>query len=321
MQSFDNKINIITMQPQTVFFDSQGLKIAGNLYLPQDGGRQKKNAAIVVSHPFGGIKEQTAGLYAEKLSGLGFIALTFDGAFWGESEGLPRGLEDPSQRVEDIKSAVTYLTTLSQVDPKRIGAVGICASGGYVPKAAQTDVRIKAVVGISAADIGELYREGMHGSTSFEDLQKSLLESAQERTAEAKGAEPRIAHIVPSTKDQADSLPKGSVFNEGYYYYRTPRAQHPRSTNDYVFRSLDKIAQFSAFDYINLISPRALLFIAGTDADTRFFSEKALEKAKEPKELFLVEGGTHIALYDLPQYVNPAIEKLESFFTQYLVDV
>lgn len=309
------------MPAQKVSFNSQGLKIAANLYLPQDEGSHKKHAAIVVGHPFGGVKEQTSGLYAEKLSKLGFVTLAFDAAYWGDSEGTPRHLEDPAQRVEDVKSAVSYLSTLSQVDPERIGAFGICAGGGYISNASQTDLRIKAVATVSAADIGELFREGMQGSTSFEDLQKSLLESAKARTEEAKGAQPRLTNIVPCTKEQADALPKKSLFSEAYYYYRTPRAQHPHANNEYVLRSLDKLAQFSAFDYVHLISPRPLLLIAGSEADTLFFSEKAVQNAKEPKELFIIDGATHIGLYDLPEYVDPAVEKIDSFFTQHLVNI
>ncbi|ORX79913.1 dienelactone hydrolase domain-containing protein [Basidiobolus meristosporus CBS 931.73] len=305
--------------PRQVTFQSQGIKIAGNLYLPKDT-QPKKQAAVVVSHPGGGVKEQTSGLYAEKLVELGFIALTFDAAYQGESEGLPRYLEDPNQRVEDIKSAISYLTTLDEVDPERIGALGICASGGYATCAAQTDVRIKAVAGISSADVGELWREGLNGSLSFEDLQKGLQESARQRTREAKGEEPYMTNWVPKTAEDAAALPPRSLFAEAYDYYCTPRAQHPRSTNSYVFRSMDKLVQFSAFDYVHLISPRPVLLIAGTDADTKYFSEKTIEKAKEPKELFLVEGASHVDLYDVLKYVNPIAEKLNQYFTQYLVD-
>jgi hypothetical protein len=172
--------------PQSVNFFSQGLKIAANLYLPQDAS-QKERAALVVSHPGGGCKEQTAGLYAEKLRQLGFIALTFDAAYQGASEGQPRYLEDPSQRAEDIKNAVTYLSTLPEVDPERIGALGICASGAYVSFAAQTDVRIKAAAGISSACFGRLFSEGLHNSNPPEALQQALVEAGKERIREANG--------------------------------------------------------------------------------------------------------------------------------------
>ncbi|KAK9696003.1 hypothetical protein K7432_012690 [Basidiobolus ranarum] len=305
--------------PRTVSFHSQGIKVAGNLYLPENT-QPKKHAAIVIGHPGGGVKEQTAGLYAEKLRNLGFITLAFDAAYQGESEGLPRYLEDPNQRVEDFKSAVSYLTTLDEVDPERIGVLGICAAGGYATCAAQTDVRIKAVAGISSADTGELWREGMNGSLSFEELQQGLQEAARQRTREAKGEEPYLSNWVPKTASDAATLPPRSLYKEAYDYYRTPRAQHPRSTNEYVFRSMDKLVQFSAFNFVHLISPRPILLIAGTDADTKYLSENAIQKAKEPKELFLVPGASHVDLYDVLKYVDPVVQKLGQYYTQYLVD-
>ncbi|KAJ2961318.1 hypothetical protein NQZ79_g3349 [Umbelopsis isabellina] len=287
--------------PQKVFFDSQGIKVAANLYIPEDQ-QQKKRAAIAIGHPAGGVKEQTAGLYAEKLNKLGFIALAFDAAYQ-----------------EDFKSAVSYLSTLDQVDPARIGALGICASGGYVSCAAQTDVRIKAVAGVSTGDTGELWREGMQGSLAVEDLQKGLAEAAKERTREAQGHEPRVVNWVPTNEEDAKQLPERSLFREAYYYYRTPRAEHKNSPNLYIFRSLDKLAQYSAFTYVHLISPRPILLIAGSDADTLYMSENAIKHAKEPKELFVVDKASHVDLYDQLEYVDQAVEKLDEFYTKYLV--
>ena len=176
----------------------------------------------------GGVKEQTASLYAEKLSQLGFITLAFDAAYQGASEGTPRYLEDPFHRAEDIKNAVTYLSTLPQVNAKKIGALGICASGGYVPYAAQTDRRIKAVGCVSAVDAGALFRDGFHNSISEEELNKTLAQANQDRTDEANGATPRTVPIIP-TAEYAATLPDKALFKEAYDYYGTPRAQHERA--------------------------------------------------------------------------------------------
>lgn len=303
--------------PRRVEFTSKGITVVGVLYLPAESAPDRKHAAIVVSHPMGGVKEQTAGLHAKLLSDNGFITLAFDAAYQGESKGEPRGLEDPSQRAEDVRSAVTYLATLKEVDPERIGALGICASGGYVPFAAQTDVRIKAVATVSAADVGGLFREGLKDTAMVMDrnaLYESLKKAGEARLMEAKGEPTPVGTIVPeSPVGLPDTIPV--LFKEGSEYYRTPRAQHPRSTNRNPVRSIDLIANYSSYAFNDLISPRPLLMIAGTKADTLYFSEEAIAKAKEPKELFLVEGKTHISLYD---DVQGHIAKLIEFFAESL---
>ncbi|AKC38676.1 alpha/beta hydrolase [Mycobacteroides chelonae] len=301
--------------PENVRFPSRGLQLAGNLYYP-DNTEETHLPAIVVSHPFGGVKEQTAGLYAQKLAENGFVALAFDASYQGESEGEPRFLEDPFARVEDVRSAVSLMTTLPRVDAERIGALGICASGGYVPNAAATDVRIKAVATISGADIGSLYRDGLGGAQSVEQLREALALAAVDRTAQARGAKPALAQIVPEADEITEDTP--ALFVQGSDYYRTPRAQHPNSPNRYVASSIIEIAAYSSYDHVDLISPRPLLMIAGTEADTLYFSEQAIAQADEPKELFLLDGATHIDLYDNLQYVDPAVEKLAAYFGKYL---
>jgi uncharacterized protein len=304
---------------QSVTFDSKGIKVAANLFTPPTASSVSgKSPAIVVSHPFGGVKEQTAGLYAKLLAEKGFITLAFDAAYQGESGGEPRYLEDPYQRAEDVKNAVTFLSTRTDVDPNRIGALGICASGGYVPFAAQTDRRIKAVATISAADTGRLFREGLLGTPatlSRDSLIAGLEKAGKERTAEAKGEKPHLDHIVPNTMQEIpDIIP--TLYQEGTNYYRTPRAQHQNSVNWYITRSLDMLATYSSYAFIDLISPHPLLMIAGSEADTLYFSKDAIEKAGEPKELFIVEGKSHIDLYDHTEGVMP---KLTEFMEKYLV--
>jgi len=299
-----------------VTFKSNGLKIAGHLYLPDDYKQDEKRPAIVVSHPFSGVKEQTAGLYAKNLSEKGFVTLAFDASHQGESEGDPRYLESPVVRAEDVKSAVSFLETRDEVDEEGIGALGICASGGYVPYAAETDLRIKAVAGVSGVDMGDLFRKGLP-SSMCPNIEHLLGESAKARTEEARGQPPRLEHIVPNTPEE---VPKDApaLFREGTDYYRTPRGQHPNSPNWFLLRSVEDIVEYSSYEHVDMISPRPLLMIAGTKADTRYFSEMAIEKAKAPRELFLVEGAMHVDMYDKEQYVDPAVEKLSNFYKQYL---
>lgn len=302
-----------------VTFPSAGLRLAGHLYTPDDltpDGEAGRLPAVVVGHPMSGVKEQTAGLYAASLARAGFVALAFDGAYQGESEGEPRLLEDPSHRVEDIKAAVTFLSLRDEVDPERIGALGICASGGYVVPAAATDHRIGAVATVSAVDTGSLFREGIGREQDPDVLQGMLDAAGAARVDEARGLPARLQQIHPDTAEQAKSL--GQHTYDGWEYYRTPRGRHPRSANFFAFRSIDLIAQFSAFDQAHLIAPRPLLMIAGTEAATAYLSREAVEKAREPKELFWIDGSTHVDLYDKQEYVPAAVAKLADFFATHL---
>jgi fermentation-respiration switch protein FrsA (DUF1100 family) len=302
-----------------ITFPSAGLRLAGHLYTPDDGAGHPSDGrrpAIVVGHPMSGVKEQTAALYAERLARAGFVTVAFDAAYQGESEGVPHLLEDPFHRVEDIKAAVTFLSLRDEVDPERIGALGICASGGYVTPAAATDHRIKAVATVSAVDTGSLFREGVGRTQSPEILQGMLDAAGVARVEEAQGRPPRLQQIHPNTEEEARNL--GQHTYDGWEYYRTPRGRHPRSENWFVFRSIDLIAEFAAFDMIHLISPRPLLMIAGTEAATAYLSREATEKARAPKELFWVDGATHVDLYDKAEYLPTVVAKLDDFFGTHL---
>ena len=309
-----------------VTFPSGGLTLAGHLYTPDDG-TDGPWPTIVVGHPASGVKEQAAGLYAERLAREGFVALAFDAAFQGESEGQPRGLEDPAHRVEDIKAAVSFLSLRDGVDPERIGALGICASGGYVIPASATDHRVRAVATVSAVDLGRHFREGGDGQQDPAIIQGMLDEAAAARTA-AAGIEgtPRLPlfaggeeHARAGLSSQPGvSAALGRYVFEGWEYYCTDRGQHPRSAKSMPWSSVDRIASFDAFRFIAFISPRPLLMIVGREAATSYMTAEAFWHAGEPKELFWIDGATHVALYDKDEYVTPAIAKLTSFFHTHL---
>lgn len=297
-----------------VNFKSNNLNVVANMYFPENFDENNQYPAIVVNHPAGGVKEQTAGLYAERLATLGYVTMAYDASYQGESEGQPHNLENPSSRVEDVRAAVDYFNTLDFIDDSRIGALGICAGGGYTIKAAQTEKRIKAVVGISVADIGQNFRKGWTGNQDEKDINPLLEQVAEQRKAEANGAPQKLVGFVPEepTEDMDQET------KDGWEYYRTPRAQHERSINQFPFISFDRIIEFTAFDLVDKLLTQPVLFIAGSEAGTLWQSENAYERALEPKDIHIVEGANHFDMYDKEPFVTEAVEKMNSFYGQYL---
>lgn len=308
-------INVVGSHKVT--FNNSGVRMAGNLYLPANYDSGRKYPAIVVAHPWGGVKEQTSGLYAQKLASKGFITLAYDASHYGESGGEPRYLEDPADRVQDIRSAVGYLASLPQVDASRIGAVGVCAGGGYTLHEAQSDLRVKAVAGVVAYDIGDATRTGIQGSpVTAEDRQKLLQGVAEQLNRDAAGAPVLVQQLLPS-RDQVNASTSNFI-REATDYYLTPRGGHPNSISRYVVTSPGLHIAYYPLEHMDLISPRPVLLIAGERAETRKFSEAAYAKAQQPKELLIVPGASHFDLYDKPQYVTPAVDKMAEFFGKYL---
>ncbi|GAB2508209.1 alpha/beta hydrolase [Nocardia heshunensis] len=296
-----------------ISFESAGIALAGHLYLPERSA-DRRLPAIVVGHPASGVKEQAAGLYASKLAENGFVTLTFDAAFQGESGGEPRGLEDPAQRVEDLKAAVSYLTTRPEVDAERIGVLGICASGGYALAATGSDHRVRAVATVSGVDVARLFRLGADGAQDPGVFQGMLDAAAHARTVAAAGEKPDVLRLFPETIEQAREL-GGEYGAEGFEYYCTPRGQHPRSAKALDWTSIDKLATFDAFAAVPLIGQRPLLMILGTRAITAWMGLEAFQKAVGPKRIHWIEGASHVDLYDRAQYVDPAVRQLADFFT------
>lgn len=296
-----------------VSFSNRAVKIAAHLHLPDSFREDGKYPALVGIHPAGGVKEQTVGLYAKKLAAHGFVVVVFDSSYQGASGGEPRLLEDPATRVEDARCAADFLTTLPYVDVERMGVYGICAGGGYAIAVAQTEHRFKAVAGISPTPMGEAARTVSGRPIPTAELIKMLDAAARQRTAQARGEEPAYVPFVPERIEDIDE--NTPVFlREAYDYYRTPRGRHPNSKGRFLLTSLDKMLAFSTFHLIPSLLTQPLLLIAGSNADTKIFSEQAFELSNEPKELFVVQGATHVAMYDVPEYVDQAVAKLVPFF-------
>ncbi|KAF9433978.1 hypothetical protein BGZ76_008732 [Entomortierella beljakovae] len=297
------------MAPIEVSFPSNNLKISAHLYVPDSYKEGEKLPAIVILHPGGGVKEQTAGIYAKELASQGFITLTFDRRTQGASEGTPRCIEDPYASSEDAKSAVTYLTLKDKVDSNRIGILGVCAGGGYSIFAASTDKRIKAVGTVSMVCIGALFT-----AVPEESLEALLVQSGEARTEYAKTGEVKYLPYLPAINQLTADSPV--LMREGADYYLTPRGSHPRSVNKFALWSYDILSSYDSFAKIEMIASRPLLLVAGADADTLIHSQNAFGRAKEPKELYTIEGATHIDLYDVK--VNKALPKLIEFYKKTL---
>lgn len=300
---------------QKVSFSNRFLiTVVGNMYFPANYDQNKKYAAIVVGHPFGGVKEQTSGLHAQKMAERGYVTLAFDASHYGESGGYPRYIESPESRVEDFSAAVDFLSNHKNVNPQAIGVIGICGGGGYSVSAAQIDHRIKAVATISMYDMGRARRQGLGDVITYEQRMKTLDEVGEQRIKEFKGEPRRDITVIPMKLSENDNENTREFFD----YYRTPRGGHPNSTTSYSYTSLAPMMNFFPFVQIETISPRPLLFIVGERAVSAYFSEDAYSKAVEPKELFVVPGATHVDLYDRPEYQAISLPKLDSFFKEYL---
>ncbi|MDY0746888.1 alpha/beta hydrolase [Paucibacter sp. R3-3] len=299
------------MKQIKVSIESAGLRLAGMLRVPE-GPQGKPLPAIVVGHPAAGVKEQTAALYASRLTEAGFVTLTFDTATQGESEGQPRGVEDPARRVREFKDAVSFLLTQSIASVASVGVLGICASGGYCMPAAATDPRIRAVAAVSPVDIGTQFRVGADGQQDPAILQALLSQAAVARTAAAFGLAQGTLPLFPP--DEETALQGGAHLHEGWAYYSTTRGQHPNAARAFAWQSVDAIAWFDAFRFVDLIAPRPLLMIVGDKAVTRWMAEEAIARALPPKELFVIDGASHVALYDEPAALAPAAARLIDFF-------
>ncbi len=311
------KSDKVTVQKVT-FKNQYNMKVVGNLFMPNDLNQNDKSPAIIVGHPMGAVKEQSANLYATKMAEKGFVTLSLDLSFWGESEGQPRNAVSPDIYAEDFSAAVDFLGTRPFVNKDRIGVIGICGSGSFVISAAKIDPRLKAVATVSMYDMGAANRNALHHSQTLEQRKKILEDAAEQRYIEFSGGKTKYTSgTVHEITEDTHPIQK-----EFFDFYRTargeftPKSSSPELTTHPTLTSNVKFMNFYPFNDIETISPRPMLFIAGENAHSREFSEDAYKLAAEPKELYIVPGAGHVDLYDRVNLIP--FDKLESFFSHNL---
>lgn len=291
------------------FYNRLGINLVADMYSPKTLDSAQKSPAIIVGHPFGGVKEQSSGLYAQQMAARGFVTLAFDASYGGESGGQPRYLASPEAYVEDFSAAVDFMGTRPFIDPQRIGVIGICGSGGFSLAAASVDPRLKAVVTVSMYDMGRDRRQSLGDTMTLAERRKAMDAVAAQRYVEFLGGP--ASYVIGCPEKIDANAPQ--VAKEFFDYYRTPRGHHPRSTTAATLTSNQAFMNFFPFQQLEMIAPRPIMFIAGEKANSRYFSEDAYKLAAEPKELLLVPGAGHVDLYDRVKLIP--WDAMTNFFT------
>lgn len=297
------------------FKNRYGIRLSGDLYLPKNNNG-KSLAAIAISGPFGAVKEQSSGLYANQMAERGFAALAFDPSYTGESSGEPRNIASPDINTEDFSAAIDFLGIQKNIDRNRIGIIGICGFAGFALNAAAVDKRVKAVATTSMYDMTRVMSKGYFDALTPDQRTLNLEQLGLQRWKDAESGT-----ITFASKGLPDKL-EGSEpqFVKDYFsYYKTLRGFHPRSINSngsWTATNAISFMNMPILSYIKEIAPRPILLIAGEHAHSRYFSEDAYKTAAEPKELMIIPNAVHVDLYD--QLDKIPFEKLELFFKQNL---
>lgn len=326
-EQFTFQLSDNVKRQKVTFKNRYGITIAGHLYIPKNIDKTTKYSALVLSGPFGAVKEQSSGLYANEMAKRGFITLAFDPSFTGESGGEVRNIASPDIFTEDFSAAVDYLGLQSYVDRNKIGALAICGLSGMAITAAASDTRIKAVATVSMYDMSRSISRSYMDSYSNEQRHKVLDYLSQQRWEDAeKGTYALGYHEIPfdekgnvvkGIKLLPDTLPDNSnpVLADFHSYYKTKRGYHPRSINSntaWTATTPISFFNFPMYANIELLSPRPIMLIAGEKAHSRYYSEDVYQLASQPKELIIVPGATHCDLYDKIDLIP--FDKLENFF-------
>jgi fermentation-respiration switch protein FrsA (DUF1100 family) len=301
---------------KVTFRNRYGITLAADLYLPKKRGTERL-AALAISGPFGAVKEQSSGLYAQTMAERGYVTLAFDPSYTGESGGEPRNLASPDINTEDFSAAVDYLGLLPSVDRERIGIIGICGFAGMGLNAAAVDKRIKAVVTTSMYDMSRVMAKGYYDALTEEQRTQMLVQMSQQRWVDAERGSP-----TPGSRILPESLEgiTDPVVRMYFDYYRTPRGFHNRSPNSngaWTATTPISFMNMPLLTYIDEISPRPILLIAGENAHSRYFSEDAYRAAAQPKELVIIENANHVDLYDRMDKIP--FDQITEFFNRNLM--
>ncbi len=302
---------------KVTFKNRYGITLAADMYLPKNTDN-KQLPALAVSGPYGAVKEQASGLYAQTMAERGYVALAFDPSYTGESSGTPRYVSSPDINTEDFSAAVDFLGLQENVDRNKIGIIGICGFGGMSLNAAAVDKRIKAVVTTSMYDMSRVMSKGYFDSMTAEERNAALEQLNQQRWEDAANGEPALAPAgLPEPGQLTGEEPQ---FVKDYVdYYRTPRGFHPRSLNSNGSWTVTNPLSFMnmpLLTYIAEISPRPILLIAGESAHSRYFTEDAYKAASEPKEMMIIDGLVHTDLYDQADKIP--FDRIDEFFDEHL---
>lgn len=297
------------------FKNRYGITLSSDLYLPKNAGNEKLSA-LAISGPFGAVKQQSSGLYANQMAERGFIALAFDPSYTGESEGEPRNLASPEINTEDFSAAIDFLGLQKMVDRNKIGIIGICGFGGFALNATAIDKRVKAVAATSLYDMTRVISKGYNDSVTLEQRTQTLEALGEQRWKDAAKGKPADGPRNLPEKLKGD---EPQFVKEYFDYYRTPRGFQVNSVNSngaWLLTNPISFMNMPILAYVKEISPRPMLLIAGENAHSRYFSEDIFKIANEPKELIIIPNAVHVDLYDKVNVIP--FDKLKSFFNDNL---